>query len=88
VLCPLVERSLRRRTWEDREMRQVRLLLRGAPSRIGRRLAQIRAIAAPAAGRRRVDVSLSEPDCRLRTDRSSCSADVSVLPGKTSRKTS
>jgi len=38
---------------EDREMRQVRLLLRGAQSRIGRRLAQIVAIAAaslPAAG--------------------------------------
>jgi hypothetical protein len=38
---------------EDREMRQVRLLLRGAPFRIGRRLAQIVAIAAaslPAAG--------------------------------------
>jgi hypothetical protein len=38
---------------EDEEMQQVRRFLRGAPSRIGRRLAQIVAIAAaslPAAG--------------------------------------
>jgi hypothetical protein len=38
---------------EDREMRQVRSLLRNAPSRIGRRLAQFVAIAAaslPAVG--------------------------------------
>jgi len=41
------------RPMEDQEMQQVRSLLRAAPSRIGRRLAQIVAIAAaslPAAG--------------------------------------
>jgi hypothetical protein len=41
------------RPMEDREMQQVRSFLRAAPSRIGRRLAQIVAIAAaslPAAG--------------------------------------
>jgi len=41
------------RPMEDRQMQQVRSFLRAAPSRIGRRLAQIVAIAAaslPAAG--------------------------------------
>jgi hypothetical protein len=48
-----MERPFRRGRWKIHKMQQVRSLLRGAPSRIGRRLAQIVAIAAaslPVAG--------------------------------------
>jgi len=52
MVRPSLERSFLGRRWKI-EMRQVGTFLRNAPSRIGRRLAQIVAIAAaslPAAG--------------------------------------